>query len=486
MRRWRRAGGGRLASTSDPGSQASSPPPEPTRSDRIGDASVSEPGRPGVVEPVRQLELPTEPAAGDARPATADGADPVEAERGTPAAAEGQVADAREGAMPQGGETPAGPEVPGEDETAHEVAAPRVPAPGVGREGQTTVDVAAARVPARDIGRADETTAEVAAPRVPASDVAREEQATAEVRAPGARAPDIGREDGVPGAVDLEEAEREAAAEAFVAMQGPATETAPSLEPVVPVAPGGASELSEAEIEAVTRLTIERLPARSPRAETCPFLRSVVAGTLQPPRDSVDGRNRCAAYGDPWPLSRMQQTLFCLQPSHADCPRYARGALLIQERLAPRPAPPRRLPVAAAALLLAMTALGVGTYTLLSGGLARTPTVSPAAIAPRAAATSAPTRTPRPAASVTPSPRRPARTTPPRRPTPAPLPAAYAGLERCPAPRNCYIYRVRRGDSLYAIARFFGTTGAVLLRLNPEIDDPTALRVAQPIRIPPP
>ncbi len=62
------------------------------------------------------------------------------------------------------------------------------------------------------------------------------------------------------------------------------------------------------------------------------------------------------------------------------------------------------------------------------------------------------------------------------------LPPAPGG-----GPFPCYggsIYRVQAGDTLYAIARRYGLTPQQLLTANPELTDPNALQVGQPVCIP--
>jgi nucleoid-associated protein YgaU len=66
------------------------------------------------------------------------------------------------------------------------------------------------------------------------------------------------------------------------------------------------------------------------------------------------------------------------------------------------------------------------------------------------------------------------------------LPAAWRGLEACPAPDACFLYVVRRGDTFSAIATRFETTTKRLRRLNPTLDDPNTIRVGSTIRVPPP
>ncbi|TCL57871.1 LysM repeat protein [Hydrogenispora ethanolica] len=62
------------------------------------------------------------------------------------------------------------------------------------------------------------------------------------------------------------------------------------------------------------------------------------------------------------------------------------------------------------------------------------------------------------------------------------LPPAPGG-----GPFPCYggtIYRVRPGDTLYAIARRYGLTPQQLLAANPDLRDPNALQPGQPVCIP--
>lgn len=54
-------------------------------------------------------------------------------------------------------------------------------------------------------------------------------------------------------------------------------------------------------------------------------------------------------------------------------------------------------------------------------------------------------------------------------------------------PFPCYggtIYRIQPGDTLYAVARRFGLSLARLLSANPDISDPNALQIGQPVCIP--
>jgi len=109
-----------------------------------------------------------------------------------------------------------------------------------------------------------------------------------------------------------------------------------------------------------------------------------------------------------------------------------------------------------------------------------TPTVAPSP-SPTPTPTAEPTTTPipTPASTTTPTPEPAATSTPG-----ASLPPAYVGLEPCPDRPDCYLYRVRSGDSLTAIAGRFGITPPALFAANPEIEDPSLIHVGDVIRIP--
>jgi spore germination protein YaaH len=66
------------------------------------------------------------------------------------------------------------------------------------------------------------------------------------------------------------------------------------------------------------------------------------------------------------------------------------------------------------------------------------------------------------------------------------LPVAWRKLEPCPASDPCYLYVVKRGDTLRVIAARFDTTIKKLRKLNPKLGDPSTIRVGSTIRVPPP
>jgi nucleoid-associated protein YgaU len=62
----------------------------------------------------------------------------------------------------------------------------------------------------------------------------------------------------------------------------------------------------------------------------------------------------------------------------------------------------------------------------------------------------------------------------------------FVRLDRCPDAPGCYLYVVRAGDRLSTIAGRFGITTIAILALNPRITDPNAIYSGQTIRLPGP
>ncbi len=250
---------------------------------------------------------------------------------------------------------------------------------------------------------------------------------------------------------------------------------------------------------------------RSLNPETCPFLRTVDrAALLRPPIEAPDPANRCTAVGAPTPQSARQQELVCLTSGHSNCPRYLRGELVAAEPVV-RPAIQRgpSTPVIASALLLVAAAATSVGFLLARGGLSiPTPSIapgnvavviespappsavavveSPSAIRPTATprSTPSPTAAPTPTIAPTPAPT----TAPTPAPTPVPVPTSdrYAVLDPCPSTPDCWIYTVRSGDNFVSIVNWFGVPYDTVVRMNPEMGDPTTIRAGDKIRMPPP
>lgn len=123
---------------------------------------------------------------------------------------------------------------------------------------------------------------------------------------------------------------------------------------------------------------------------------------------------------------------------------------------------------------LALPGGGPGASDVAATSMAPSPTPEPT-VEP----TPSPSPTPEPTATPIPT-SEPAVTSTPA----ASLPPAYVGLEPCPDRPDCYLYRIRSGDTLTAIAGRFGITLKTLRAANPEIEDPSLIHVGDVIRIP--
>jgi hypothetical protein len=246
----------------------------------------------------------------------------------------------------------------------------------------------------------------------------------------------------------------------------------------------------------------------------CHFLRSVGAdGRLADAQETAVPTHRCAAFGDPLPLSLRQQELVCLQRVHVSCPRYVRGTVLANENTASAAAGGEKagFPVmTVAAVVLVVAALGilltgpilgvlpfggasksaqVATVVSPSPSQAATPTLT---VTPTTTATLSPSPSPTPAGSPTPL----------RTPTPAPTsswpPGATASrmslVVPCTDQPSCYVYTVRGAgqngsavaDTLPNIATFFGVSTAKIHQLNPSMGSSDVIHPGDKLKIPPP
>lgn len=235
----------------------------------------------------------------------------------------------------------------------------------------------------------------------------------------------------------------------------------------------------------------------------CPFLRSAGAGGLMTPIPTPDPSNRCAALAGAVPQSLRQQELVCLSMGHVNCPRYLRGTSLVAGA-APEPvvrAGRTISPAMLASIVVLVFALTASIGFVLARGdrasistdgpsasTSNVAVVSPSAVAsdvpsvgPSVAATTSPTPTvsPSPTPTPTPTPEPTAR----RTPRPTPESDRYRLLRACGT--RCWMYRVRPGDNLFSIARYFGVPLASIYSRNPWLRS-AGLRAGQQLRLPPP
>ncbi len=274
-------------------------------------------------------------------------------------------------------------------------------------------------------------------------------------------------------------------------------------------------------------------PGRTPSSasDVCPLL--VQASGAERRLAAPDAANRCGAWTPPRAIGLLQQRLVCLDGAHADCPLFIRsgaaprgsraragvgaGRAIPSPGLAPGTIPaaePSERPVAAgrwarsryrraavtgslpsptviasilllAALAVAFAFLSIrGGLALPAGELATESAVAsaggPVASPPPPSVSLPPSQSPSPSPAGTPS------LSPAGTPaaSSAALPTAYAGLDPCPDRPNCYVYRVRSGDTMTSIARHFGITPQALRAANPEISDPNLLHVGDILRVP--
>ena len=263
-------------------------------------------------------------------------------------------------------------------------------------------------------------------------------------------------------------------------------------------------------------------PEQAPTNEPvrCHFLRSVGAdGRLADPQKTAVPTHRCAAYGDPLPLSLRQQELVCLQRVHVSCPRYVRGTLLANEtQTQPQETDKRTggVPVlmlvgiglvVAAVLILLSAIMGIGP--LGGGGIASHPPIALVTPTRTPTVTVAPSPSVSSTATVVPSASASASATPKPTATPKATPKATSSwppgataltmnlVVPCTGQSNCYVYTVRGGgpppsgngsgatDNLYNIAKFFGVKETTIRSMN-GLSSTAVVHPGDKLKIPPP
>jgi hypothetical protein len=237
--------------------------------------------------------------------------------------------------------------------------------------------------------------------------------------------------------------------------------------------------------------------------DACPFLAAIdLQDRVRPATLSPDTANRCLSTGEPVAPTARDQAVLCLSGEHAACPRFVRATHGVRADV-PLPSQGPRVsgPIVAAAAVLALAAVLAGVALAAEGDLSvglggassSTPIATAGAGGPAAssggavAAASLAPATPGPTLLPTATPTLvPATPAPTPAPTPTPKPKKYAGLTPCPGVDDCYIYVVKRGDALAAVAARYGLTLDEVLARNPKIRDPGLIVLGQKIRMPTP
>lgn len=262
---------------------------------------------------------------------------------------------------------------------------------------------------------------------------------------------------------------------------------------------------------------VSRHSAPDPGSPVCPFLRAVgPGGAIGFPIDVPDVANRCAALQEAVPQSLRQQELVCLTNAHVNCPRYLRGAVDTTTAPVPRPRVQGRTQItpaiAASLVILGLSFVASVVFGLANGGLQLpspsdgfgssasaadvepsatvnpTPTIAPTeAPSPEPTPSVEPTSSVAPTASATATPTAGPTPTPTAAPTTTPKPSSdrYDLLTPCADKPDCYVYRIRSGDNLFSIAKYFGVPLQTVKQLNPWTRT-ERLKVGRALILPPP
>lgn len=232
--------------------------------------------------------------------------------------------------------------------------------------------------------------------------------------------------------------------------------------------------------------------------EACPYLLAASGGwrASQPSRE-----HRCTAFAPAVPLDTGKQQRLCLGPAHPTCATYVTAMAARRERGVPSDGPvpvrwgvARTTPVVdvgiglgaavsrlvadrrgwqvipAAVLVLALVAVGLSGFGRNQPATGLLPSPSPDAVAsasPASTGTAPGTASPGATPSPTITPPTPApEPTPAPPPTPSPATTVKPPPTTSPVPSARTTYTVKPGDTLYGIARTFGTTVAAIKDLN--------------------
>jgi nucleoid-associated protein YgaU len=217
----------------------------------------------------------------------------------------------------------------------------------------------------------------------------------------------------------------------------------------------------------------------------CPYLLAERGGwrSSSPSRD-----HRCTAVAPPAPLALDKQRRLCLASAHIACSTYEAAIATRRARGTPvdDPSPirwgvARTTPVVDVGVGLGAAVAGLAAdrrawqaipaiilvVALAAVGLSGLGRDQPPA---GAAATPTPTLVPTPSRTLTPTASRTAAASPTPQPSstpiPTPTPAATAVPASTPAATARTSYRVKSGDTLYGIARAYGTTVTAIKQLN--------------------
>jgi hypothetical protein len=264
--------------------------------------------------------------------------------------------------------------------------------------------------------------------------------------------------------------------------------------------------------------------ATNPGPIRCQFLKAVGPdGKLIDAQNSAVPAHRCAAFGDPLPLSLRQQELVCLQRVHVSCPRYARGTVLANETVAAPNSTQQRLGRFSLMSVIGFGLVFLAVGTLLTALLGLPPfggskaSVLPTASAPLAtpsgsqiAVVPSPSAVPTASQAVTASPTPPATATPAATATPKPTAAPTATwpagatasrmslLTACTGTSNCWIYTVRGpgaapagngsgvADTLSGVCTWFGVNINTVRQMNPWLNGSDAIHPGDKLKMPNP